>query len=343
MTPAAHNPNPAGRKLSADELAAGVLEGNRTMLSRAITWIESEAPAGQKQARELSRLLLPHAGAAFRIGITGVPGAGKSTFIEAFGLHLCSRGLKIAVLAVDPSSTISRGSILGDKTRMEELARHPLAFIRPSPSSGAPGGVARKTRDSIPVLEAAGFDVILIETVGVGQSEVAVRSMVDFLLLLTITGAGDDLQGFKRGIIELADGILVTKADGENRERAEATRQELHTVLRHLRPPTPDWRPFVRTCSTVAGDGVMEVWPALQEFRAQTTAAGTWAARRQHQLRDAFDAQLTEAMRSHWITHPEAAAAKADMETRLLRGQIDVSSAVDTLIDTHAPFSRPVR
>ena len=207
---------------SVEELAQGVLAGNRALLGRAITLIESNAVRDQESSRALISRLLPHSGNAVRIGITGVPGAGKSSFIEAFGTYLCKKGFKVAVLAIDPSSSVSRGSIMGDKTRMEELSGEENAFIRPSPSGGSLGGVARKTRETMIACEAAGFDIILIETVGVGQSETTVRSMVDIFMLLLITGAGDDLQGIKRGIMELADILVVTKDDGDNRQRAAA-------------------------------------------------------------------------------------------------------------------------
>lgn len=240
---------------SVEELAQGVLAGNRALLGRAITLIESNAARDQEASRQLISKLLPHSGKAVRIGITGVPGAGKSSFIEAFGTYLCKKGFKVAVLAIDPSSSVSRGSIMGDKTRMEELSGEENAFIRPSPSGGSLGGVARKTRETMIACEAAGFDIILIETVGVGQSETTVRSMVDIFMLLLITGAGDDLQGIKRGIMELADILVVTKDDGDNRQRAAAHCQELKMVLHYLQSPTPGWTPSVLTCSSPGRQG----------------------------------------------------------------------------------------
>ena len=232
------------------------------------------------------QLLLPHGDRSVRVGITGVPGVGKSTFIESFGLHLCCTGHRVAVLAVDPTSAISGGSILGDKTRMEKLSRHESAYIRPSPSGGALGGVNRKTRETITLCEAAGYDVILVETVGVGQSEIAVRSMTDFFLLLALTGAGDELQGIKKGIVEMADGIVVTKADGDNVIAAEKLRLELGQILHFLTPATAGWRPEVRSCSSLSGAGIPEVWEMIEKFRIEMIATGEWAARRLQQVRE---------------------------------------------------------
>ena len=232
---------PARQKLTLDDYERGILEGNRMILSRAITLIESNAPKHFDPAQELVQRVLPHTGGAIRVGITGVPGVGKSTFIEALGCTLCQEGHKVAVLAVDPSSSVSGGSILGDKTRMEYLTREPRAFIRPSPSSGTLGGVTRKSRETLLLCEAAGYDVILVETVGVGQSETTVRSMVDFFMVLVLTGAGDDLQGIKKGIIELADAIVVNKADGDNRRKALVTRADYEQILHYLRPATEGW------------------------------------------------------------------------------------------------------
>lgn len=272
--------------LSAEEYARGVRAGDATVLARAITLVESTAPQHAKVAAELMSLLLPHRDHSVRIGITGVPGVGKSSFIEAFGLYLCERGHRVAVLAVDPTSAISGGSILGDKTRMEKLSRHPSAYIRPSPSGGTLGGVTRKTRETITLCEAAGYDVILVETVGVGQSEIAVRSMTDFFLLLALTGAGDELQGIKKGIVEMADAIAVTKADGDNLMAAEKLKLELAQVLHFLTAATAGWKPQVLTCSALTGEGIPEAWKLVEKFRAEMTASGEWDARRLGQIEE---------------------------------------------------------
>jgi LAO/AO transport system kinase len=281
MKPSAQAMNP-----NAGESAAGVRAGNATVLARAITLVESTAAGHAAVAADLMKMLLPHRDNSVRIGITGVPGVGKSTFIEAFGLYLCEHGHRVAVLAVDPTSAISGGSILGDKTRMEKLSRHPSAYIRPSPTGGALGGVTRKTRETITLCEAAGYDVILVETVGVGQSEIAVRSMTDFFLLLALTGAGDELQGIKKGIVEMADAIVVTKADGDNVVAAEKLKLELSQVMHFLTSATAGWKPEVLTCSAVEGDGIPGVWALVEKFRAEMKASGEWDARRLGQVRE---------------------------------------------------------
>src|SRR5512139_1243891 len=248
-------------------LAAGVRAGNIRALAKAITLVESRNLDHSLAATTLLDELLPDTGQAIRIGISGVPGAGKSTFIEAFGLHLTARGHKVAVLAVDPSSQRSGGSILGDKTRMEELSREERAFIRPSPAGDTLGGVARKTRETMLICEAAGFEVIIVETVGVGQSEITVASMVDFFLLLQLPNAGDELQGIKRGVMEIADAILVNKAEGENRQRADLARQQCANALHMTAPKSPNWQVPVLLCSALQREGVAEVWETVMQFR----------------------------------------------------------------------------
>ncbi len=274
------------RRLDVDDYVQGVLSGNRTILARAITLIESNSTAHMETAQEVLKRLIPHTGNSVRVGITGVPGAGKSTFIEALGSMLCDRGHKVAVLTVDPSSTVTRGSILGDKTRMEVLSRKENAFIRPSPSGGTLGGVTRKSRETMLVCEAAGFDVVLVETIGVGQSEVAVRTMVDFFLLVVLTGAGDELQGIKKGVMELADAILVNKADGDNKTRALAARADYARILHYLQPATEGWRTAAYTCSSITGEGIAGIWSAIEEFRSKTTESGVFSARRNSQILD---------------------------------------------------------
>lgn len=251
---------------SASELVKGILNKNRTALSRAITLVESTNPEHLKKANEIIQQCLPHANKSVRIGITGVPGVGKSTFIETFGSYLTSQGKQVAVLAVDPSSTLSRGSILGDKTRMEDLVKDDNAFIRPSASGTSLGGVARKSRETIILCEAAGFDTILIETVGVGQSETAVHSMVDFFLLLKLAGAGDELQGIKRGIMEMADAIVINKADGDNLKNAKTAKVEFNRAL-HLYPPKDSgWQPKVLLASALENEGIPEVWKLIEDY-----------------------------------------------------------------------------
>ena len=262
----------------------GVLKGNRTLLARTITVVESELPADAELSAHILDALLPHTGQSRRVGITGVPGAGKSTFIDALGMHLIrDRGENVAVLSIDPSSPFSGGSILGDKTRMERLAVEDHAFIRPSPSGGHLGGVARRTRETLLVCEAAGFRNILVETVGVGQSETAVRSMTDFFLLLMLAGAGDELQGMKRGIIEMLDGMSINKADGDNKPKADRARIEYASAL-HLFPASLDgWRPRVLTCSAIHGDGIPEIWQMVLDHHAQLSKNGHLELRRKHQ------------------------------------------------------------
>jgi len=273
----------ARRRLSYGEYLQGILQGDRVVLAKAITLIESTRPEDNDLAQELIQACVPRAGNSLRIGITGVPGAGKSTFLEALGTRLAESGMKLAVLAVDPSSERTGGSILGDKTRMEKLSANANAFIRPSPSRGSLGGVARRTRETMILCEAAGFRSIFVETVGVGQSETMVHGMVDFFLLLMIAGAGDELQGIKRGIIEMADLMAINKAEGDNQHRAQAARQEYASAL-HMFPPRPDgWVPPVLTCSATSGAGIMEVWAAIQRFEAHTRENGSFAANRRRQ------------------------------------------------------------
>jgi LAO/AO transport system kinase len=268
---------------TSDELIKGILEGNMTALSRAITLVESTNIEHLAKANTIINACLPHSKKSVRIGITGVPGVGKSTFIEAFGTYLTSLGKKVAVLAVDPSSTISHGSILGDKTRMEELVKDKNAYIRPSASGATLGGVARKTRETITLCEANGFDVIIIETVGVGQSETAVHSMVDFFLLLKISGAGDELQGIKRGIMEMADAIVINKADGDNIKKASLAKVEFNRALHLFPAKNSGWNPKVMTCSSITKEGIETVWKTISDYLELTTSNHFFNEKRQEQ------------------------------------------------------------
>ncbi len=314
-----------------EELYNGVLRGDRTQLAKAITLIESNAEHHFKWSQELLHKLLPHTGNALRIGITGVPGAGKSTFIEAFGSYLCDLGLKVAVLAIDPSSSISGGSILGDKTRMEKLTKNPRAFIRPSPSEGKLGGVHRKTRESMLVCEAAGFDVILIETVGVGQNEIVVREMVDFFMLVVLTGAGDELQGMKKGIMELADGIFVNKADGENKIKAEKTKEEYNRILHFLQPATKGWQTKAYTCSALYHEGIDNVWNVIKEFEKNTKASGVFYERRRWQKQRWLHSMIEDQLRMNFYNNPRVKELLPKLENEIMAGARTVASAVDTL------------
>ena len=292
-------------EISAAELIEKIILGDKVALSRAITLIESTNPIHFEKANEVINGCLPYANKSIRIGITGVPGVGKSTFIEAFGTHLTSIGKKVAVLAVDPSSTLSHGSILGDKTRMEELVKDEFAFIRPSASGESLGGVARKTREAIILCEACGFDTIIIETVGVGQSETAVHSMVDFFLLLKISGAGDELQGIKRGIMEMADAVLINKADGDNIQKAKMAQIEFNRAL-HLFPiKDSDWQPKVTTCSSLTLDGISEVYEIILEYISQTTQSGYFNANRESQNQYWMIETINEQLKNSFYQHPE--------------------------------------
>ncbi|TXE15386.1 methylmalonyl Co-A mutase-associated GTPase MeaB [Psychroserpens burtonensis] len=292
-------------KLDTNILVTGILNGYITALSRAITLVESSNPKHLQQANAVIKLCLPKANKSVRIGITGVPGVGKSTFIEAFGLHLTSLGKKVAVLAVDPSSSLSKGSILGDKTRMEDLVKDDNAFIRPSASGRSLGGVARKTRESIILCEAAGFDTIVIETVGVGQSETAVHSMVDFFLLLKIAGAGDELQGIKRGIIEMADAIAINKADGENLKAAKLAKVEFNRAL-HLYPQKEsEWSPKVSLCSALHREGIDELWVLILEYLEHTKANNYFETHRTEQNKFWLLQTIEDRLKSDFFNQPK--------------------------------------
>ena len=316
--------------LDIDLLVEGVLAGNRALLARAITLVESCARKHASAAQKLIQRLLPHSGGSIRIGLTGVPGSGKSTFIETFGKMLCQQGRKVAVLAIDPSSSISGGSILGDKTRMEALCQENNAFIRPSPSGGNLGGVAASTRESLLVCEAAGYDVVIVETVGVGQNEIAVRTMTDFFLLLQITGGGDDLQRIKKGVIELADVIVVNKADGANEARAQRAAMDYARMLEIVQPFTPGWKPQATSCSALNNEGIDRIWGIICEFREQMTASGVFEQRRSEQTIDWFRTLLKQKVMQRFMFENSELIEK--LELAVAQGKLSVSGAVDKLL-----------
>ncbi len=323
---------------SVDEIVSGILAGDVTMLSRAVTLVESHNPDHYAKAQEVIEKCLPFSGNSRRIGITGVPGAGKSTSIDAFGLHLLKQGGKLAVLAIDPSSERTNGSILGDKTRMEQLAIHPNAFVRPSPSAGSLGGVARKTRETVVLCEAAGFNNVFIETVGVGQSETAVHSMVDFFLLIQLAGTGDELQGIKRGIMEMADGIVINKADGDNIQRAQLAQAQFRSAL-HLFPASASgWKPEVLTYSGYYNLGVDAVWEMIDRYFQFVEANGYFQERRRRQslywMRETIDEQL----RNHFYHNPEIASLISEREQLVLDNRVSSFIAAQQVLNTY--FSR---
>lgn len=325
---------PLRKKMSVEEYVEGVKKGDRMILAKAITLIESNAPRDFDKAQRVLQALLPRTGHSLRIGITGVPGAGKSTFIEAFGQLLCRQGYKVAVLAVDPTSSITGGSILGDKTRMQKLSREPNCFIRPSPSGGTLGGVARKSRETMMLCEAAGCDVILVETVGVGQSETTVRSMVDFFMLVVLTGAGDDLQGIKKGIMELADAIVVNKADGDNLERAKVTQGEYERMVEFIRPATEGWKTHAYRCSALKKTGLLELWAVMREFEKVTKQSGAFENRRQRQIIAWVKTMIDEHLHNLFYEDPVIKGRLPEVRAAVLAGVVSPSQAVAELIRT---------
>lgn len=329
--------NKRGR-LSAPEYVDGVLRNDRVVLARAITVIESDLSEDRKLAAVILDALLPRTGGSLRVGITGVPGGGKSTFIDALGMHLVrDRGEGVAVLSVDPSSPISRGSILGDKTRMERLSAEEKAFIRPSPARGHLGGVARHTRETILLCEAAGYKNILVETIGVGQSETAVRSMTDFFLLLMIPGAGDELQGIKRGIIEMLDGMVINKADGENKARAERARSDYSSAL-HLFPPSSDgWTPQVLTCSALNGERIDEVWHMILDHRNHAEANGHFTRRRQEQAIHWMKELVSDGLDDLFRADAKVRERIPQLEQAVLDGEMSSFSAANELLRIFKP------
>jgi len=311
-----------------NEYIDGILSSNITYVSKAITLVESTKHEHQEQAQQIINAIIKHSGKSFRLGITGVPGVGKSTFIESFGLEVINRGHKLAVLAIDPSSQLSKGSILGDKTRMEQLSIHPKAFIRPSPSSGSLGGVARKTKESIIICEAAGYDYIFIETVGVGQSETAVHQLTDFFLLLMLAGAGDELQGIKRGIMEMADGMVITTADGSNTDKAKMARGEYARAL-HLFPPTEsNWIPEVLTCSSAENKGIKEVYDMIDKYKRHTITNHFFETKRANQTKQWLHQTINDTLIERFYANPTIKEEILKIEKQLEQNLINPYQAV---------------
>lgn len=326
---------PQRRQFSAGEYVEGILKGNVTILSQAVTLVESLRPEHQALAQEVIEKCLPYSGNSVRVGISGVPGAGKSTSIDVFGLHVLKKGGKLAVLAIDPSSERSKGSILGDKTRMEKLSVHPDAFIRPSPSAGSLGGVARKTRETIILCEAAGYDKIFVETVGVGQSETAVHSMVDFFLLIQLAGTGDELQGIKRGIMEMADGIVINKADGNNIEKAKLAAAHFRNALHLFPAPESGWTPQVMTYSGFYNIGVEEIWDMVYKYFDFVKANGYFEHRRNEQAKYWMYETINEHLRDSFYQNERIAAMLAGQEQEVLNGRTTSFAAAKRLLDTY--------
>ncbi len=323
------------RKLTVEDYVEGILAGNVTILSQAVTLVESNRPDHQDLAQQIIERCLPHTGKSIRVGITGVPGAGKSTSIDTFGIHLCKQGRKLAVLAIDPSSERTGGSILGDKTRMEQLSHHPNAFIRPSPSAGSLGGVARKTRETIMLCEAAGYDTIFVETVGVGQSETAVHSMVDFFLLIQLSGTGDELQGIKRGIMEMADAIVINKADGDNIPKANLAASHFRNALQLFPPTDSGWKPRVLTYSGFYGTGIKEIWDMVDEYRHYAMDTGYFYARRQKQAKWWMYEAINEALHRSFYNSEVIKSQVPYIEEQILSDQLSSFVAAQKLLDTY--------
>jgi len=315
------------------EFLDAIRKGERRSLARAITLIESAREDQAEQGQRVLEALVSETGQAIRVGVTGAPGAGKSTLIEALGMHLVSQGRRVAVLAVDPTSPVSGGSILGDKTRMEVLSREPGAFIRPSPSGASLGGVAQRTRESMLLCEAAGYDVVLVETVGIGQSQIAVAGMVDFFLLVLLPAGGDDLQGIKKGVVEIADALLVNKADGPTAEVAERTRSDYANAMQVIRALSPSWSPPVLKASAVTGEGIEELWRVVLDHRARFEESGEFDLRRRRQARDWMWSQVEDGLMGAFRAHPEVAQALARLEAEVERQETTPRAAARALLE----------
>lgn len=320
-------------ELAVNDFIEGIVKGDRVILAQAITLVESNAKRHFEKAQQIIEALLQKQSTSIRIGITGVPGAGKSTFIDAFGTYLCEIGYRVAVLAVDPSSQVSKGSIMGDKTRMERLSKNPRAFIRPSPSGGNLGGVNRKTRETIALCEAAGYNVILVETMGVGQGEFVVRDMVDFFMLLVLTGAGDELQTMKKGIMELPDLIVVNKADNDNLAKANKAKQEYNTILHFLKPYTDGWTTRAVTASALNETGIEDIWQLIHQFEDHTKNSNIFYKRRSDQQRNWLHELLKQELYQHFYHHPKVSQQLSHFENAVMNGEKSVAASALDLLD----------
>jgi LAO/AO transport system kinase len=323
------------KQFSIEDYVSGILAHDVTILSKAITLIESNSQQHINIAQQILKGILPYTGKSIRVGISGPPGAGKSTSIEALGTYLCQQGCKVAVLAIDPSSTLTKGSILGDKTRMEILSRQPNAYIRPSPSAGTLGGVARKTRETILACEAAGYDVILIETIGVGQSEITVRSMVDFFLLILIPGSGDELQGIKKGVVEISDMIAINKADGDNIKFANLTKASYQQAVGMLQPASRGWKTVVKTFSALQHIGIEDIWQQVKDFVELTQGNGSFEERRHSQILYWVRSMIEEELLNRFYTDPAIETLRPQIEAQVLKGTITPTNAVSELLDKY--------
>ncbi|MFJ7308861.1 methylmalonyl Co-A mutase-associated GTPase MeaB [Peribacillus frigoritolerans] len=327
------------KQLSVDEYVQGVINRDRAIIAQAITLVESNLPNHMEMAQNVLKQLTPYTGKSIRIGFTGVPGAGKSTLIESFGMMLCEQNHRVAVLAVDPTSSVSKGSILGDKTRMEQLSRHANAYVRPSPSTGTLGGVTRKSRETLLICEAAGYDVIIVETVGVGQSEITVRSMVDFFLVIMLTGAGDELQGMKKGVMELADAIFINKADGANKQAAMNAKVEYNRLLHFLQPATEGWETKAFTVSALTGEGVPHIWNVINKYKDVTSWNGVFKKRRKEQMINWVHSMIEDQLKARFYNNLLMKQSISEMEKLLINGQTSPTLVVQQLLNMYDEIS----